>query len=358
MRIMEIISGTAVNGAAANCRDISRELHRRGHEIVLVCRPNSWIADQLAHDGIEIIESELYRWPTDQLRRIAQVIRERDIEVVHTHMSRANFFGILLRRLFGIRACVATAHNRYVQLHWMFNDRVIAVSEATRAFHRRYNLVRDRRIDVVPNAIDDERFHHVPREEGLAVREELGIPMDAKLIGVLGDVIPRKGLIHLVRAMPSILAQHPDAHLLCAGHAQRDYATQVRDEVKQLGIHRKITWAGPRSDVDRIFAALDVYALPSLEENMPLAILEAMASGLPVVSSAVGGIPECVLDGQTGFLVPPAQVTQLANALNRLLTSADLRRDFGRAGRELVRERFSIRTQIQRIETVFAKAVA
>ena len=134
MRIMEVISGTAVNGAAVNCFEVLRALRARGHELTVVCRPNAWIAGQLAESNIdvEVIESSLRRWPPDELRRIAQLARDRRIQVVHTHMSSASFFGVLLRRLYGVPACVATAHNRYIQLHWLFNDRVIAVSAKMR----------------------------------------------------------------------------------------------------------------------------------------------------------------------------------------------------------------------------------
>jgi glycosyltransferase involved in cell wall biosynthesis len=354
MRIMEIISGTAVNGAVINCLEIVRALRARGHQVTVVCRPGAWIARQLPTDDGQLIESDLHRWPTDELRRIAREAHERRIDVVHTHMSSASFFGVLLRRLYGIPACVATAHNRYVQLHWMFNDRVIAVSEATRRFHRRYNLVRPKRIEVVHNFICEERFHAVSREQGLQLRAELGISSDRLLLGYVGDLIPRKGLLHLIAALPRILHNEPRAHLLCVGHQHHEYAGRCRAEAERLGVASAITWAGPRGDVERVLAGIEVYVLPSVEENLPLAILEAMASGRPVVATDVGGIGECVVDGRTGILVPAAAHEPLAAALSRLLADADLRRQFGEAGRERVHACFSAERQIRRIEAIFA----
>jgi glycosyltransferase involved in cell wall biosynthesis len=358
MRIMEIISGTSVNGAVVNCLEVTRALHARGHQVTLVCRPNAWIAQQLAGTDVAVIESDLRRWPLDELRRIAAAVRQRRIEVVHTHMSSASFFGVLLRRLFGIPACVASAHNRYFQLHWMFNDRVIAVSEATRRFHQRYNFVRPSRIDVVYNFINEQRFHRTTRQQGLQLRAELGVAAGRRLLGTVGDVIPRKGLIHLIRALPRVVESVPEAHLLVVGRAQPEYTAECRAEVERLGMERAITWAGLRSDVERVLAALDVYVLPSLEENLPLAILEAMASARPVVATAVGGIPECVVPEQTGLLVPPGADEPLADALIRLLADPALALRWGEAGRQRVRERFSVESQIRRIEEIFQRWAA
>jgi glycosyltransferase involved in cell wall biosynthesis len=358
MRIMEIISGTAVNGAAVNCRDIARALAARGHELTVVCRPGAWIGDQFAGTSVDVVESSLKRWPADELRRIAGEVRERRVQLVHTHMSSANFFGVLLRRLFGIPACVATAHNRHLQLHWMFNDRVIAVSEATRAYHHRVNLVPNRRIDVVHNFIDTDRFTKEAGRRRDAVRQEFGIGEGQSWIGVIGDVIPRKGMLYLVRALPDIVRAVPDVRLLCAGHAQDAYASEVRAVAESEGVADRIDWAGPRSDIDAILHAIDVYVLPSLEESLPLSILEAMASGRPVVATSVGGIPECVVDGVTGRLVVPGKPEPLAAAIVDLLRNPTLRDAFGEAGRQRVTERFSTRSQVDRIEQIFSRMVA
>ena len=99
MNIMEIISGTRVNGAILHCLLLCRELVRRGHRVTLVCRPRAWIGDQAPRHGIEVVRSDLHRWPFDELRRIAGSSANSKIEVIHTHTSRSNFFGILLRWL-------------------------------------------------------------------------------------------------------------------------------------------------------------------------------------------------------------------------------------------------------------------
>ena len=357
MRIMEIISGATVNGAIITCLETTRALQKLGHEITLVCRPRAWIGKQLERDGIDVIDSDLHRWPTDELRRIHSIARDKQIDLLHTHMSRANFFGVLLRRVSGI-PCIATANCRHIQLHWMFNDYVVAASEATRKFHRRFNLVARDRIGVVHNFIEDERFRSADEEAGRRLRAELNIPSDALLIGVVGDVLRRKGLVYLVRALPRIAAAVPNVHLMSVGYHDRDYLKQVNHEADRLHVADRITFAGYRDDVVRVMSSMDLMALPTLEDSLPLSILEGMASGLPVVATSVGGLPECLVDGETGWLVPPARVEALADAVISVLADPQLRRRFGEAGQRRIRTHFSRESQVRRLERVFQRFAA
>lgn len=356
MRIIEMVSGTGVNGAAVTCVETTRAMLELGHEVTLVCRPNAWIADQMQGE-LDIVSSSLKRWPVDELRRVASIAQEKQIDVIHTHMSSANFFGVLLRKFWGI-PCVATANNRYIQLHWMFNDHVVAASEATRRFHQRFNFVSRRRIDVVYNFIDDRRFHTAPSDAGQQFRQSLKIDKDALLIGAVGDVLRRKGLLYLVQALPQIIAAIPKVHVVSVGYQKMPYAGIVLDEAKRLGVEDRITWAGYRGDMVNVMSALDVMALPTLEDNLPLAILEAMACSVPIVASDVGGIPECVINGQTGYLVPRANPERLAAALISVLADPEHRRLLGKASRQRIRDTFSRDSQVARIEQVLQRFAA
>jgi len=357
MNVMEIISARGVNGAVHHCLMLTRQLARRGHQVTLLCRPDAWIAAELASDPVEVIESDLHRWPADELRRIAAVARRRHVDVLHTHSSRAHFFGVLLRWFSGI-PCVATAQSRHIQLHWMFNDRVIAVSETTRRYHRSYNLVRVGRIVTIHNFIDYDRFAGVPKDAALEFRASVGAEDCSLLIGVVGNVCPRKGQLYLVRAMPTILAAEPKARLVIVGGLyDPEYVAQVKATAAKLDLGPNVVWTNHRDDVQRIMPALDIIALPSNEECLPLALLEGMAAGLPVVATTAGGIPECVCPGETGTLVPPADPVALADAIVELVRDPDLRRRYGEAGRRRVREHFSPESQTARIESVFADAI-
>ncbi|MFN2169427.1 MAG: glycosyltransferase family 4 protein, partial [Anaerolineae bacterium] len=324
MRILQIVSGRGTNGAVQHCLWLIRELLARGHQVTLLCRPGAWIAVQLTDAGLEaILESSLERWPPADLRRIAAELKRYGIQVIHSHMSDAHAFGVLLRLLTGIPS-VATAHNTHIQLHWAFNDRVIAVSEAVRRFHCRYNLVADRRIVTIHNFLDRQRLAEIDR--ALLERSHYHFA-PGLLFGYVGTVEPRKGLIHLVEAM----AQVPHGRLLVAGSTgiNSAYFKRVQRRAQRLGVAQRIDWLGHRQDVPAILSLLDVLVVPSLREAFSLVLLEAKASGLPVVATRSGGPEELIQDGEDGVLVEQANPAALAMVLNELVVDADRRNALG-----------------------------
>ena len=201
MNILEIVSGTGIDGATRHGVLLSRELARRGNRVTLACRPGSWIAGQLHGESVRVVESRLYPWSPSDLRRMTDLARRQRIDVIHTHMSRAHFFGVMLRLASGL-PCVATAHSRHVQLHWRFNDLVIAVSEATRRYHQRWNRVTAERIVTIPNSVNRQRLETAAAPQRARVRAELGLDDSWILLGTIGSVIPRKGILYLVRVFP------------------------------------------------------------------------------------------------------------------------------------------------------------
>ena len=341
MRIMEIASGKEVNGAVRHCALVSRELARRGHEVTLLCPPGAWIAGQVAGDPVEVMFSDLQRFPTGELKRVAAEIRRRGIEVVHTHMSRASFFGVLLRWFAGVPS-IATAHNRHFQPHWMFNDLVIAVSDVTRRYHHRVNLVRSDRILTIHNFIPDSLAQQPATGVRQQIRASLGVPEETLLLGIVGSLLPPKGHLYLVRALPEVIAARGDVRLAIVGSEVPPHHVQkVRDEAQRLGVAEHLFWMGCRNDAPQIMSALDICVVASLKENLPQVILEAMAAGVAVVATRVGGIPECVAPGETGLLVPPRDSRALARALIDLLGDPARLRAFGDAGRRRVNEQFT-----------------
>jgi glycosyltransferase involved in cell wall biosynthesis len=297
------------------------------------------------------------RWPPDELRRVARLARRRQTEVISTHMSRAHLFGVLLRWMTGI-PCVATAHSCKFQPHWMFNDYVIAVSEATRRYHVRFNRVRRSRIETVFNFVDPRWTSRVCEDARARVRAEFGVDDSSPLIGTVGWLIPRKGQIYLIRALPKILRAAPAAKLVAIGGAGRrgKYLPRVQNEAERLGVADHFIWAGVRDDMEQLYPALDLLVHPALEEPMGRVLMEAMAAGVPVVTSDVTGTSECVADGQTGLLVPPRDPDALAEATIALLRDPERRRQFGEAGVRRVEEEFSPESQVARTEAIFRRA--
>jgi glycosyltransferase involved in cell wall biosynthesis len=350
MRIMEIISCTQINGAARHCALLSRELARRGHEVTLLCPAGAWIAEQLAADPVPVMFSDLRRFPPGELRRVAAEIHRRRIEVVHTHMSRASFFGVLLRWFAGVPS-IATAHARHLQPHWMFNDLVIAVSDATRRYHRRVNLVPSDRIITVRNFVADNPARQPANGVRRQIRAALGVPDETLLLGIVGSLFPPKGHLYLIRALPAVIAAVGDVRLAVVGsETPRKHVETLREEAQRLGVAEHILWTGRRDDVPQFMSALDVCVVASLKETLSQVALEAMAAGVAVVGTTVGGIPECVVPGETGLLVPPRDSGALARALIEVLSDSARRRALGAAGRRRVGEHFSAEKYLSSFE--------
>jgi glycosyltransferase involved in cell wall biosynthesis len=358
MNVMEIISGRSVNGAVVHCLTLSEELVRRGHRVLLVCRPDAWLGREAVRRGLplEVIASDLHRWPPDELRRVARIVEQEQVDVLHTHMSRAHFFGILLRWLAGVPS-VATAHSNHVQLHWMFNDAVIAGSAATLRYQRQWNFVRAGWSEAIHPFLDRAALAPAAPDARGRARRRLGLADDVPLVGLVGNVTHRKGIDVAVAALPKIVGFLPQARLVVIGHLRHaDYVAEVQAAARRLGVASHILWLGYRDDVRELLPALDVYIQPSLVEPLGLGILEAMAAELPVVASRVGGIPEIVVAGETGILVPPAQSEALADWVAGLLAAEpSQRRAMGRAGRQRVLAEFSPDSQVTRIEAVLAR---
>lgn len=356
MRILEIISGTQPNGAVLQCIAMIRELVRRDHEITLVCRPGAWIAGRLADLPVEIIESDLSRWPAGELRRIAALAGDKRIQLLHTHMSRGHSFGLLLHWL-SRKPIVATAHNCRLHPHWCCNDFVIANSQATLNYHRRWNRVPRGRSETVPYLIDLDRFADTDPASRDDLRREWGLAHDDLLLGIIGDVSGRKGHLHLVRALPRIVAAVPQARLAIVGNSIPAYRDRVLAEARRLKVAERIVWTGYRDDIPQVMQALDVCVSAAMEEALGLTMPEALAAGKPVVATRVGGLPENILPGESGLLVPPAAPRAMADAIVHLLENAELRASMGAVGRRHMQEKYNTPRDVARTEQILASVI-
>ncbi len=300
MKIAQIVSGLGINGAIRHCYELTCELANRGHEVVLVHRPDAWIAQQPFPNSVQTIPSPLHRrW--SELKRVADELRQRNVELLHTHMSSAHFFGVLVARIFGLKT-IATCHMPLFQPHWFWNDRVISPCRSTMDFQRRYNFVSRKRIDVVPNFINADKFQ--PSIARDAMREGLGIDTSSFVVGVIGSVDARKGLHHLVRALSLMGTSSRPIHVISVGPIDGKYKQKIDVELERSQMSNRVSFLGLRHDIANILGAVDCVCLPSEREVMPISLMEAMGMGIPVVSTRTGGIPDLVRDGVDGFLVP------------------------------------------------------
>ncbi|HSD25724.1 MAG TPA: glycosyltransferase, partial [Vicinamibacteria bacterium] len=251
------------------------------------------------------------------LRRLVRLIREERIDLVHAHLTYAAIFGAVAARLTGT-PLVATLHlppspesawsapgarDRIMgALLGRFGSAVVCVSGALRDSHLRTGRVRADKLVVVHNGVDVASFE---RERGRREdhRHALGLAAEAKAVFTVSVLRPGKGIDVLLRAVKTVAASVPEAVFLVAGDGP--LFEPLRVEAERLGLGQRVRWLGLRHDVPALLAAGDLFVLPSLHDAFPTALLEAMASGLPLVATEAGGIPEIVGAPATGVLVPP-----------------------------------------------------
>lgn len=357
MRILEIVSGVTACGATVHTLQIAKELHRRGNTITLMSKPGAWVLQQARQAGVPTLESPLKRLPLRDLKAAAQFVRENQIQVLLAHMSGANNFAVWLSRLAKVPA-VLRAHAHTLHFHWRMAHHIIAVSEQTRQYHIRRNRVSPARISTVHGFVDPARLCVPDKGVRQAVRSELGLSPSDFAVGVVGNIIPRKGQIYLVRALPQVVARYPQVRVLLVGVVHPpQYGEQVRREVRQLGVEAHVLWLGERKDVPHLLQAMDVYALPTLNDMLPMAMLEAMWAQLPILATAVGGIPEAIIDGVEGWLVPPKDPDALAHALIEIIENPDERARRAQNAHQRVCESFTVQPQVAKIEAILQQVV-
>ena len=294
--------------------------------------------------------------------RIARWFRQEHVDVVHTHLFTADSFGRVAARLAGVRAVFSTAHNTVVcegavrrsvhrALSWM-STRVIACSEEVGRVMREQDHLRKSRLVVISNGINIDRLAGA---SGEGVRAEFGVAPDSLLIGVIGRLHPAKGHPDLFAAMARLRDEglRPTCLVIGSGTSR----SELEEESKRLGLADQIVFTGQRSDVPRLLAGLDILAMPSRWEGLPIALLEAMAMSRPIVATRVSGIPEVIQDGDNGLLVPPSNPEALAGALRRLLTDRSLREKLGRRAYQTMCERYDVARTARAYEELYAAAL-
>ncbi len=354
LRVAMMVSGPGVNGAVVHTLLLTRFLVQRGHRVLLLHRPDAWIARQPGLDRAELFATSFGRLPRE-LIRVTRRVNRFGAQVVHTHMSSAHTYG-MLTRILSRRPVVATAHSQYIQLHWCCNNIVIATSAAAAEHHRRFNRVARSALRVQANFIETSRFQRPTDDQRRAARAELGLAEGAFVIGSVGSVDDRKNQVDLVRALGNVARAVPEARLLLVGGEHVAYGRDIRRTAEQLGVASSVVLTGVRYDIPQVLAAMDAYALVSRDEGGPLSVLEAMSTGLPVLATKVGMLPEFVRDGVAGHVVEVGDVAAITDRLLMLATDHERRAAMGRAAHAIARSDYDIAVGGARVEAVLVEA--
>jgi glycosyltransferase involved in cell wall biosynthesis len=365
-RIAGVDPERGYGGGETQVLGLTKELLRMGHQAELFCDPEGQLWARALAAGI-VCRPLRVRNAVDLragLRLRAMLTRE-SYDVVHFHTSRAHALAPYLGGVGAVRIVTRRMDYRpnrcfsgYLYNHAV--DGVIAISEGVADALAAAGAGRQR-IRVVPSGIDCAQFTPPAAQARAAARARLGLWADELVVGALGALVPRKGHRTLIEAIALARSRARVAstdRLRCLIAGAGPLAAELASCARDLGCHDCVRFLGHLERPRELLWALDLYAMPSISEGLGVAALEAMACGLPVVASAVGGLRECLEDGVSGVLVPANDPEQLAGALTTLAGSTERRTALGAAGRARVVERFSVAAMAQGTAQVYAGLLA
>ena len=370
MKVIQVIDSLNVGGAQKLMVVFAREMHAKGHmvRIISLARRDetSPVVRDLEELGVEIISLPLRSlFDLNGQKRLRAEIKAGRTDIVHTQLNYANIHGTLAAKLVGKRA-VSSLHNASVHLYGYKPYRIWLETMALRCCSSRIiacgftvanvqqHRFRRKHLDVIPNPVPPQPT--VSAAQIKAVRRELGIKSDEIVVISVGRLIPEKGYSDLIQAIGVInhTAKMP-VRLLIVG---RGYLMpRLEEEVRQAGQQDSVLLLGERDDVPKLLAASDIYASASHYEGQSLAVLEAMAGGLPVVATDVGDNRRVISD-ECGVVLPSGQVDQLTVAISRLAASPQERRRLGKNASAYVREVYSPAVWVERLLDIYAEVLS
>ena len=357
-RIAHLIESDGPGGAERMVVNLASELQGHGcySLVILPARGEGWLGREAVAAGVPTEPLDLHHAVSPRgARWLRSMFREHGITLAHSHEFTMTVYGAWAAWRTGI-GHVATMHgSRYyaerlrrrlaLRVAVTLGGRLVAVSDQL-ADHLSHDLWIGRTaIRAIPNGV---RWHSSARP---SIRDELQLESTDSLILAVGNLYPVKGHHHLIEALALIGERHPHAHVAIAGRGE--LADGLRTRARLLGLATRVHLLGLRSDIPALLMGADVFALPSLSEGLPLALLEAMFAGRPIVASDVGEVRAVLNGGEAGLLVEPGNVEQLARALDRLLSHADEAQRLGGAAARRAAAEYDIARMVARYAEVY-----
>jgi glycosyltransferase involved in cell wall biosynthesis len=356
IRVVYLAHAFMVGGAEEMVLNLVRHLPARFEPVVCCIHEAGPIGDEIRRTGTRVDVLGLtpgLRRPLD-IDGIRRYLRRTEPQIVHTFLLTASLYGRLAAMLARVPIVIGTevniyekkraAHALVERMLMAGTDRVVVSAESVRDFYVKQVHADPAKISVIYNAVDFSQGR--PATSRAAVRDALGIPAGAPVAGIIARLTEQKGHRHLLDALsatPALAA----VHLMVVGGG--DLRDELGRNADALGLSSRVHFTGPRRDLGDLLGAMDVFVMPSLWEGLPLSLVLAMGAAVPVVATAVAGIPEVVDSGRTGVLVPPGDATALGVALARVFGDPAFRHRIAVDGQASVLPRFGVERYVETI---------
>lgn len=365
------VAATSTGGIGLNLLMLARHINKERFELSFALPRDSHFFDEIAKEGVNVFPLEIDRNPF-RLRniigffKVLKIIREISYDIVHTHTSVGGIIGRFAARLNGTPLVLWTIHGWAFDYPYggsirrrfflmiekimdRFTDHYVAISENMKEVGVNAGITDTGKIDVIYHGIELKEY---PAQE--LIRNRVGIKNDGNIIiGTVGRLEPQKAVNVLIQAVALVKNRHPHIKLLLVGDGP------LREDLENLAgtlnMGNDVIFTGWRPDAGDYIACMDIFSLSSLWEGFGIVLLEAMSLAKPIVATKVGGVPEIVMDGKGGILVPPGRPDELAAGILHLLGNPDIRREMGYFNKERVNTVFGLKTMIERYEVMYER---
>lgn len=379
VKVVRIVTRLNIGGVAHHVANLMRSLDPANYEQRLVCgvegSGEGSMRELIRAQGVApVLIPRLVGNPrvnvSDALAfvHILRLLRRERPLILHTHTSKAGLLGRVAARLVGVPIIVHTFHGLVLKGHygalktnavravecWLarFSDRLIAVSNEDKKDLIAYRIAPAHKIDLIPLGLVLDHFIDSEKRRGV-LHCELGLDSARRLIGIVGRIAPIKNHRLFFDAMARVLIGDTNTHVVVVGDG--DLRAEMEGYVRAIGIANRVSFLGWRHDLPQVYTDLDVLVISSNNEGTPVSAIEAMAAGRPVVATRVGGLPDVISDGNTGYLVAPGNVEQLASAVKCVLQDGEATERLRRNARDFVKERFAVERLASDIDSLYKR---
>ena len=367
IKLIFLVVGLGVGGTESHLLELASRIDRKRFEVVVVSlKPDGLLVSELRSRGVRVISlNGKGKMDIRVLFRLREILRAERPDVVQAFLFLANVVALLCGRILKSFAVISSYHDEVVSEGW-FNrmiDRatmkwaahIVCCSEAVRRSVDQKIGRGKNNFAVIPFGVDTDWFREPRGISGSTIVLQKGLPV----IGTVCRLVePKKGLKYLLEAVAQLEqeAGKPVCQVLLVGEGPAEQGLRTLSE--RLGISPRVAFVGARRDIPAVLSLMSIFVLPSLYEGFGIAILEAMAAGKPVIATTVGGIPEFVVSGQSGFLVPPGDAPALARAIKQLLDEPEKACAMGRQGQAHVKKHYSIESVVRQHEQLYELCLA
>ena len=364
MKILLLYYEPQRSGQTRHVLSLAEGLDRRHYSLTVALPENLKPSiEAFQRTGVKVVPLRMGKvvWAIEAIATLIHLVRDEDFDVVHIHSQEASLLGRLVTWAAGARAILYTPQTidiRRVRWHGpyrlierllaLITSAVISVNESDRRRLIAWGIP-SRKVTTIYNGIDLTPFEE-PIDIG-DLRQSLGLDASAPLVMQVGRLSAQKDPLAFVEGAAQVVCQCPTTQFALVGDGPLRDAVTAR--IRALGLGESIRWLGWQPDGFRIIGAADVVTLTSRWEGTPYALLEAMAWSRPVVATAVNGCPEIVVDGITGFMVPPSDATAWATCVSHLLNTPAQASVMGQQGRKRLEEKFIVQQMLERLEKLY-----